>query len=64
MKNLDFNTTDRILLDVLEGALVLKEPHRTNRIKEILSGTHERGYAECQEDLRTVLGVLHPVQGW
>jgi len=64
MRKLDFETKDRMLLDVLESALILKEPYRANRIKEILSVTHERGYAECQKDLRNVLGVPHPVNGW
>jgi len=64
MRTLDFAGPDSLLLNVLEDALTMKEPHRTNRIKEILSGTHERGYAECQEDLCTVLGVPHPVRGW
>jgi len=64
MRTLDFAGKDRMLLDVLESALTMKEPSRTHRIKEILSGQHERGYAECQEDLRTLMGVPHPVNGW
>jgi len=64
MRKLDFETKDRIIFDVLESALVLSEPQRTNRIKEILNGQYERGYAECQEDMRIVLGVPHPVNGW
>jgi len=62
MRKLDFNKEDRLLLDVLESALLLEEPARTNRIKEILNSTYANGYAECRKDLRTVLGVPHPVE--
>ena len=65
MKKLDFEGEDRITLDMLEHAIKIQSSHlSTERIKEILNSLYQRGYTDCQRDLRTVLGIEQHITGW